>query len=75
MFLIFVKFTLDEAKLRENLDCSSVSGLNDYIDESRGCLCNIGCLSVHELAHWEVVLLFKIALSKEFAVEKVGPLS
>ena len=69
MFLIFVKFTLDEAKLGENLDRSSVSGLNDYIDESRGRLGNIGCLSVHELAHWEVVLLFKVALSKEFAVE------
>ena len=74
MLLIFVKLTLYEAKLRENLDCCGVSWLNDDVDEARRCFGNVCRLSVHELTHWEVVLLFKVALSEEFTVEQVSPL-
>ena len=67
--LIILQLLVDEFKFWEDLYCSGVRGFYDYIDKASVSFSDVCGCSIHELTHYEIVLLLEITLCEEFVVE------
>lgn len=62
-------------QVREHFDHRVERGFYDEVDEADLTLGNVGCLSVVELTHWEVVHFLEVTLGEELNEQEVAPVA